>query len=254
MEDQIQSPLKSKLDIKNLTKKQKIIIATSVLFIVIGIVIALTSQGEEYCHCKIDGTIWTDQGCPENCQCKDHVRGEFCQMCEKGFTGYPKCDKACQDDPQIVTDAKKNDIYAVKKQIEEGACVDSLAAKRLFKGYTALAEAVYNKNEEMVNLLLQHGASVNARGSAANKTPLMIAAMNGDLQMVKRLVEDYHADPSLRINAALSITTYYDGWTACIYAKKNNKEEVVQYFKDNNYASTCLYFESILDLLNETQE
>ena len=79
---------------------------------------------------------------------------------------------------------------------------------RLFKGNTALA--VYNKNEEMVNLLLQHGASVDARGSAANKTPLMIAAMNGDLQMVKRLVEDYHADPSLRINAALSITTYYE--------------------------------------------
>ena len=57
MENQIQSPPKSRFDIKNLTKKQKIIIATSVLFIVIGIVIALPSQGEE-CKYNRGGTSW----------------------------------------------------------------------------------------------------------------------------------------------------------------------------------------------------
>ena len=60
---------------------------------------------------------------------------------------------------------------------------------------------MFNENEEMVNLLLQNGASVDARGSATLLTPLMSAAWNGDLQMVKLLVEDYHADPSLKIDA-----------------------------------------------------
>ena len=71
---------------------------------------------------------------------------------------------------------------------------------RKIEGWTALAGAVALKNEEMVNLLLQKGASVNARGSDAVDTPLMYAAMNGYLQIVKLLVEDYHADPSLKIN------------------------------------------------------
>ena len=61
--------------------------------------------------------------------------------------------------------------------------------------------AVYKRYEEMVKLLLQRGASVDARGSAALPTPLMTVAWNGDLQMVKLLVEDYHADPSLKIDA-----------------------------------------------------
>ena len=56
---------------------------------------------------------------------------------------YLTLNLACQDDPQIVTDAKKNDIYAVKKQIEEGACVDSLAAKRLVS---------FIKRENLTNL------------------------------------------------------------------------------------------------------
>ena len=66
---------------------------------------------------------------------------------------------------------------------------------------SALAMAVFKQNKEMIDLLLQHGALVDARGSAALPTPLMHAAINGDLQMVKRLVEDHHADPSLKISS-----------------------------------------------------
>ena len=61
---------------------------------------------------------------------------------------------------------------------------------RLLEGWTALEAAVFNQNEAMIDLLLEKGASVDGRASAANGTPLMAAAMNGDLQMVKRLVED----------------------------------------------------------------
>ena len=70
-----------------------------------------------------------------------------------------------------------------------------------FEGWTALAFAVYNKNKEMIDLLLQRGASVDARGSAAAYTPLIIAVENGDLKTVKLLVEDYHTDTSLKINS-----------------------------------------------------
>ena len=69
--------------------------------------------------------------------------------------------------------------------------------KRGFVGVTALTRAVAFKNEEIINLLHQHGASVDARGSAAALTPLMNAAVIGDLQMVKLLVEDHHADPKI---------------------------------------------------------
>ena len=61
--------------------------------------------------------------------------------------------------------------------------------------------AVFEQNEEIIDLLLQSGASVDARGSAAVETPLMAAAFRGDIQMVKLLVEDHHANPSLKINA-----------------------------------------------------
>ena len=71
---------------------------------------------------------------------------------------------------------------------------------RDFPGVTALTVAVSYNFGEMVNLLLKHGASVDARSSAAKRTALMFAAFKGDLQMVKLLVEDYHADPSLKIN------------------------------------------------------
>ena len=72
---------------------------------------------------------------------------------------------------------------------------------RKIEGWTALAGAVYNHDEEMVNLLLQRGASVDARGSAAAPTPLMNAAWNGDLQMVESLMEDHHADPRLKFQS-----------------------------------------------------
>ena len=131
----------------------------------------------------------------------------------------------CRDDPQIVEDAYNNDIDAVKKKIEDGVCVDSfgtglvsvikgynltnfeyhwflfLLHYRHLEGYTALARAVFNKNGEMGDLLLQRGALVDARGSAAAGTPLMYAAWTGNLDMVKRFVEDHHADPSLKIQA-----------------------------------------------------
>ena len=64
---------------------------------------------------------------------------------------------------------------------------------------TALAVAVFEQNEEIVNLLLQNGASVDGRPGADVPTPLHSAAWKGDLHMVKRLVEDYHADPNLKV-------------------------------------------------------
>ena len=49
----------------------------------------------------------------------------------------------------------------------------------------------------MANLLLKNGAVVDGRVSAAEPTPLMVAAYNGHLEMVKLFLEDYNADASL---------------------------------------------------------
>ncbi len=85
---------------------------------------------------------------------------------------------------------------------------------------TALHAAIESGDEEIVNLLLNHGANVDA-ANAHGETPLFIAASMGKKPLVARLLQ-LKADPSIRdIN----------GQSAIDAAKEANHPEVVEMLK-----------------------
>lgn len=63
-------------------------------------------------------------------------------------------------------------------------------------GYTPLMDAVEQNHLEVVKVLLELGADVNARGADVGQTALRIAAGEGSLEMARVLVEA-GADPLL---------------------------------------------------------
>jgi len=84
-----------------------------------------------------------------------------------------------------------------------------------FFGFTALMRAVGRKHARVVKVLLAHGAEVNAKSDAyvgdapgMLRTPLMLAAMSGDLRTVLLLLRA-GADPT---------ATERDGYTALHWA------------------------------------
>ena len=73
-----------------------------------------------------------------------------------------------------------------KLLIQKGADVN---LKNTKDGLTPLMVAAYNGDMEMVDLLLKSKADVNAADSKGN-TPLMIASANDDAEMVKWSIEN----------------------------------------------------------------
>jgi hypothetical protein len=102
----------------------------------------------------------------------------------------------------------------VKLLIEHGADVNASCYIDSFE--TPLHRAVVDDNIEIAKLLIQNGADVNARRSFDGLTPLHLAALNGYSKMVRLLLEN-GADPSIRDNF---------GNTASELAREEDHEEV----------------------------
>jgi len=84
-------------------------------------------------------------------------------------------------------------------------------------GQSALTYAVKRSFRETTKFLLEEGANVNVQSRKNGVTPLMIAAVAGDLQMIQLLL-DHGADPALATNF---------GQTATSLAQKKGNMEVV---------------------------
>lgn len=69
--------------------------------------------------------------------------------------------------------------------LEEGAEVDA----RDKQGWTPLHNAANSGNEKLVQLLIKHGADVNAKDYQYERTPLHIAAYNGQLAILTTLLK-----------------------------------------------------------------
>jgi ankyrin repeat protein len=98
--------------------------------------------------------------------------------------------------------------------LDAGAEIDS----RDGNGRTALLYASSGPFEETVTLLLTRGAEVNAQGSLEGFTALMTAAAEGQVEVVRRLL-DHGADRSIEDT---------DGDTALTFARQNGHSEVVE--------------------------
>ena len=106
--------------------------------------------------------------------------------------------------------ALNDDLTIVKILIEKGAEVNK-------KGWAPLHYAAANGNDEIVKLLLDHSAYVDA-GSPNGTTPLMMAARGGHVSTVKLLL-DNGAD----INVKNQI-----GMTALDFAKQYKEPDVIE--------------------------
>jgi ankyrin repeat protein len=97
--------------------------------------------------------------------------------------------------------AMGGDVNYVKELISQDANPDSTDSEWL----STLAIAARNGNEEVVRVLLDHGANVNARsGGPIGQTALMAAASNGNRLTIIRLLVDRGADVNIQGEAGLT--------------------------------------------------
>jgi ankyrin repeat protein len=111
--------------------------------------------------------------------------------------------------------ASRGHFEVVKLLLEKGANVN---AKQPDDGRTALIWAAETGHSEVIRLLLEKGADVNAKQMRFDFTALMEASMRGDAESVKLLLEK-GAD----VNAK-----DYSGNTALGMAKQRSLAEIVQ--------------------------
>jgi ankyrin repeat protein len=91
---------------------------------------------------------------------------------------------AAPHDGRLIEAIKKGDLDAVRALVSQGIDVNGRAGD----GATALHWAVYNENQEAIELLLRAHATVNA-ANELGVTPLWVASSNGSSAIVARLVQ-----------------------------------------------------------------
>ncbi len=92
-----------------------------------------------------------------------------------------------------------------------------------FNGWRPIHKAVFHKCYDVVRFLVENGADINARTESCHmKTPLMIAANNNDLEMIKLLIKmgaDYNLKDSYS-NTVYFYTNFIRGWKVRRYLNK----------------------------------
>ena len=133
--------------------------------------------------------------------------------------------------------ARKGHQDVVKVLLDNNAEVN---ATRHTDGVTALHVATVNGHAEVVKLLLDHNADVNASRHTDGVTALHIAAQEGHAEVVKLLL-DHNAD----VNAS----RHTDGDTALYVAAENGHAEVVKMLLVSNAdVNASRYTEAFRDL------
>lgn len=120
-------------------------------------------------------------------------------------------------DAEIHKAAYNGDIKRVQELLSKGVHPDA----RDSYGGTALHAAMFQKNMEIVKLLLEHNFEVNAVGSQNGYTPLHDAVWANNIEAVKLLLDR---------NAKTDIKGK-DGLTPFAKAKKEGKSEIVKLFE-----------------------
>jgi uncharacterized protein len=113
--------------------------------------------------------------------------------------------------------AYNGDMAKVRELLKKGVNPD----ERDSFGGTALHAAMFQKNMEIVRLLLENHFDVNAVGTQNGYTPLHDAVWAGNLEAVKILL-----DKGARTNIKGK-----DGLTPYAKAKQEGRKELVKYFE-----------------------
>jgi ankyrin repeat protein len=107
--------------------------------------------------------------------------------------------------------ARRGEVKTLAALLARGAELDSLDDE----GYTALFRAVDNGREEAALYLAGKGAQVDRTGPAL-PTPLLIAALRGDVSVVRALL-DRGANANIEVNLAPIVRT--DTWRSTRYTE-----------------------------------
>jgi ankyrin repeat protein len=89
--------------------------------------------------------------------------------------------------------AAEGNLERARELIRDGAALDAFDAI----GYTPLHHAVRNGRFEMVRLLLDAGADIDARAGTQTETPIAVAAASSSSRMVEFLLH-FGAEPAGR--------------------------------------------------------
>lgn len=119
--------------------------------------------------------------------------------------------------------AYNGDIELVSKMLKNNVNPD----ERDSSGGTALHAAMFQKNTEIITLLINRGFDVNAKGVSNGYTPLHDAVWANNLEAVKVLLK-HGARTNIRGK---------DGLTPYEKALKENKQEIVEYLKSKGLTS-----------------
>jgi len=119
--------------------------------------------------------------------------------------------------------AYNGDIELVRKILKNNVNPD----ERDSFGGTALHAAVFQKNTEIITLLINYGFDVNAQGLSNGYTPLHDAVWANNLAAVEILLK-HRAKTDIRGK---------DGLTPYEKALKENKKEIVEFFKSKGLTS-----------------
>lgn len=109
--------------------------------------------------------------------------------------------------------AKFNDVATVKSLISKGVSPNTTDPK----GDPMLNLAIRDKSDDVIELLIANKATDVDISNKSGETPLMIAAIEGNMSVVKSLVE--------RRNAQID----HIGWTPLHYACSKGQLEVAKY-------------------------
>ena len=111
--------------------------------------------------------------------------------------------------PALINAAKEGDLKQVQELLDQGVEVDA----KNENGITALMEAYGNGHMEIMQLLLEWEADVDARDTRTGTTILMAASTLGQIEIVKLLLE-WEADANIKGNngeTALAQSSYGAG-------------------------------------------
>lgn len=122
--------------------------------------------------------------------------------------------------PQIDTMFKRisfDDVDGLKNSLKDETLTPNTLSKY---GDTPLVYAIKEKSRNVINYLLQvNDLNVNFE-NRSKENALMLAAFVGDVDLVKKLVNDKHA------------TVQKDGWSAIHYAATNGNLDIVKFLID----------------------
>jgi len=133
------------------------------------------------------------------------------------YIGFSLFGLARAQTPSQITDftkaAKFDDISEVKSLVNAGVSVNTVDPK----GEPMLVLAVKDKSLKVFDYLLSNTSIEVDKPNSYGETPLMMASIDGDLEMVKTLVEKSKAD----VNKS--------GWNPLMYACSKGQLEVAKY-------------------------